>query len=129
MTFCATCGHRIAAAAAACPACGAPNAAAAGRQDPDASPRSYGVAVALCGIFGPLGLHHFYLGNVLHGLFDLALFFAAVTCWVLADFFGPEWNAYALALFAADVLHTVIVFYRLIVGSQRDWRGRLVTFR
>ena len=60
-----------------CPACGAPNlaagqaAAGAGAAHEPVSDRSYGVAVALCGIFGIVGIHHFYLGNHLHGLFDL----------------------------------------------------------
>ena len=27
------------------------------------SPKSFGAAVSLCVIFGPAGIHHFYLGN------------------------------------------------------------------
>ena len=38
------------------------------------STKSYGAAVSLCGVFGTVGIHHFYLGNWLHGLFDLGLF-------------------------------------------------------
>jgi O-antigen/teichoic acid export membrane protein len=37
------------------------------------SQKSYFVAVCLAGIFGTLGMLHFYLGRWLHGTFDLAM--------------------------------------------------------
>ena len=37
------------------------------------SPKSYVWAVCLVGIFGTLGVHHFYLGRWVHGMFDLGL--------------------------------------------------------
>ena len=87
------------------------------------SPKSYGVAVSLCGIFGVVGIHHFYLGNWLHGLFDFGLFCLFIGLYA-ADLMLP-----ALFVLMVDALHTVVVFYKLIVGEQRDRSGRLVTFK
>ena len=39
-------------------------------QSIEKSDKSYGAAVSLCMIFEMKGIHHFYLGNVLHGIFD-----------------------------------------------------------
>jgi TM2 domain-containing membrane protein YozV len=41
-------------------------------------PKSYGIAVSLCGVFGVLGIHHFYLEDYLHGFADLGLFVLAM---------------------------------------------------
>lgn len=126
MAYCTGCGTRLAVDTAACPSCG--------RLPPgsppvdDLSPKSYGVAVALCGIFGVAGIHHFYLGNHLHGLFDLGLLIAAIVCFTSADP-GYEYLALiAMMLVLIDVLHSVIVMYLLIVGKQRDGKGLLVTW-
>lgn len=83
------------------------------------SPKRYGTAVALCGIFGVLGVHHFYLGNWLHGLLDVGLL-------VLAVSFYPEpvWVVFLIV----DAVHTMYVFYKLIVGEQRDAQGLIVTW-
>ena len=119
--FCARCGTAMAAGAAACPACGAANLAAGPPAEPP-SDRSYSLAVMLCGIFGIVGIHHFYLGNWLHGLFDLGLFLAAV--YILAGSGHDDWVPIGLLLLAVDFLHTMIVFYRLIAGQARDGHGR-----
>ena len=37
------------------------------------SSKSYAVSVCLVGVFGTVGVHHFYLGRWLHGAFDLSL--------------------------------------------------------
>lgn len=122
--FCARCGTGMAAGVAACPACGAANLAAGPPADPpsDPSDRSYSLAVMLCGIFGIVGIHHFYLGNWLHGLFDLGLFLVAV--YILAGSGQDDWVPIGLLLLAIDFLHTMIVFYRLITGKARDGGGR-----
>ena len=132
MAYCARCGRELAADAASCPACGAPNlaagqaAAGAGAAHEPVSDRSYGVAVALCGIFGIVGIHHFYLGNHLHGLFDLGLFLAAMARFFVLGFQGPDWFLLGILLLAVDALHTMIIFYRLITGQAHDGRGRRV---
>lgn len=128
--YCARCGARFAATLASCPACGAVNLAA-GRttppgQDAAVSDRSYGVAVSLCGIFGIVGIHHFYLGNHLHGLFDLGLFLAAMACFFLPGAEDADWVILGVLLLAVDVLHTLIIFYRLITGQAHDGQGRKV---
>ena len=86
------------------------------------SDKSYGTAVALCGIFGTVGIHHFYIGNWLHGLIDLGMFVAFVVLYA-GDVYGP-----AFAVLIVDVLHTLYIFYKLIVGEQRDGEGRLITW-
>ena len=43
----------------------------------DSSRKSYVIAVCLAAIFGTVGIHHFYVGRWLHGLFDLSLLIAA----------------------------------------------------
>jgi hypothetical protein len=127
--FCPQCGKSIAADVCFCPNCGATNAAMGLNPDATASSRKYGVAVVLCGIFGILGLHHFYLGNCLHGLFDLGLFIGMVVCFYLAG--GQNGGTLAMlgiAFLLTDIIHTMVVFYLLIVGKQRDGQGRLVTY-
>ena len=82
------------------------------------SPKSYGIAVMLCGIFGILGVHHFYLGDWLHGLADVALVVLAV------GFAMQGYPDLALLVFLIDGLHTIIIFYFLIIEKWRDGQGR-----
>lgn len=125
-SFCIHCGDKIAFRAHFCPHCGSPQPEAGKAQAENVSDKSYGVAVALCGVFGVMGLHHFYLGNILHGLFDLGLFALWIFCLLVAPSQGTNLILIGLLLLAIDVLHTVYVFFRLIVGKQRDGRGRIV---
>ncbi|MCK5778036.1 MAG: TM2 domain-containing protein [Rhodospirillales bacterium] len=90
---------------------------------PEKSPKSYGLAVALCGIFGVIGVHHFYIGNWLHGLLDFGLFVAFVVL------LGAEMDGAAYSVLAVDALHTIYVFYHLIVGTQQDGQGRLISWK
>ena len=93
----------------------------------DISPKSYGVAVILAGIFGVLGVHHFYLGRILHGLFDLSLTVGAVIFYIIGGLTGSvTLILIAVALFGTDVIHTIYVFYKLLVGEYNDGYGRLV---
>lgn len=84
------------------------------------SPKSYGVAVSLCGIFGVLGIHHFYLEDYLHGFADLGLFIIAVTFFIQGN------DGLAGLVLLADALHSVIIFYYLIIEKWRDGQGRPV---
>lgn len=89
----------------------------------EVSDKSYGAAVALCGIFGVLGVHHFYLGNVLHGVIDLGMI-------VLVIYFAVNGQILlAYGVFLLDAIHTMVVFYLLIVEKCRDGKGRLVKLR
>ena len=88
------------------------------------STKDYGLAVALCGIFGTLGVHHFYLGNWPHGLFDVGLVLLFLVFWWIAT---PGFWVCAVIVAVIDLLHTAYVFYRLIIGKQFDGKGRLIT--
>lgn len=86
-------------------------------QDIQKSPKSYGTAVALCGVFGTLGIHHFYLRDYVHGLADVILLSLSVL------FFFQENILLAGLLFAIDAVHTMVIFYLLIVEQWRDGDG------
>lgn len=86
------------------------------------SERSYGVAVSLSAIFGILGVHHFYLGRIAHGLFDLSLSISGFT------FLAMDRPIPAIVLLGIDWLHTIVVTFQLLVGAYRDGQGRLVTY-
>ncbi len=82
------------------------------------SPKSYGVAVMLCGIFGIMGIHHFYLEDWLHGLADVGLLILAI------GFAAQGYGGLALLVVALDALHTIVIFYYLIIEKWRDGQGR-----
>ncbi|MGJ8628622.1 MAG: NINE protein [Sulfitobacter sp.] len=84
------------------------------------SPKSYGIAVCLCGVFGTMGIHHFYLEDWWHGLADLALFILTITFFMQ----GLVWLAFITLMM--DAIHTVIIFYYLIIEKWRDGQGRPV---
>ena len=90
------------------------------------SPKSYGTSVALAGVFGVVGIHHFYLGNHLHGLFDCGLFVVSMGLLIGSD--DPALIALGVVLLLIDIAHTVFVMYRLLVGEQRDASGLLVKY-
>ncbi len=83
------------------------------------SSKSYGIAVSLCGVFGILGVHHFYIGNILHGIFDLGLF-------ILAMIFISQDESIGVILLLIDIAHTIFVFYKLITEKQKDGHGKLI---
>lgn len=121
--FCGYCGKKMAFSAPTCPECGAPNAQPQ-HTHIDVSEKSYSVAVTLCGIFGIVGVHHFYIGNILHGLFDLGLFIVAVSIYATSS--NPNMLLLATALFVVDIVHSLYIFYRLITGQQQDGDGKLI---
>ncbi|WP_319517902.1 NINE protein [uncultured Martelella sp.] len=125
-SFCVRCGEKIAFSAPKCPHCG--SVTARGQAAPEnISSKSYGTAVALCGVFGIVGVHHFYIGNIVHGFIDFGLF-AATVFFYLAGAASADGRFLAIAglCFLADVVHTIFVFFRLIVGKQHDGAGRLI---
>lgn len=81
---------------------------------------NYGTAVILCGVFGVLGIHHFYMRNYVHGMVDLGLFLLFVTLMIGGS------DGLALLVLLVDGLHSLIVFYLLITEQARDGDGRLV---
>ena len=91
----------------------------------DVSSKSYGASVALCGIFGMLGIHHFYIGNWLHGFFDLLLFVFGVS--LFSSFEQPQ-EAIGAILLVIDAVHTLLVSYKLISEKQEDGDGKLIVY-
>ena len=90
------------------------------------SEKSYAVAVCLAGIFGILGFQHFYLGRIAHGLFDLGLSIAGFYL-----IFASESTAGVLAgvvFLGIDVIHSIYVFFKLMVGEYKDGEGNLITY-
>ena len=86
----------------------------------DSSRKSYVTAVCLAAIFGTVGIHHFYVGRWLHGLFDLSLLIAAGIF-----FFSSGWILAGLFFFV-DVVHNTYFVYKLIIGEYRDGSGKLI---
>ena len=86
------------------------------------SPVSYTVAVCLAGIFGILGIHHFYVGRIVMGIFDLSLSVLGFGLVFVAD------NPLGWLFIAIDALHTVIVTYWLLVGEYHDGQGRIIAY-
>ena len=84
------------------------------------SSKSYALSVCLVGVFGTVGVHHFYLGRWLHGAFDLSLVIMTV------GFLFIFWPLSVVTLIL-DVIHTVYFMYKLVVGEYRDGAGRFVS--
>ena len=92
----------------------------------ETSQKSYTVAVCLAAVFGILGIHHFYLGRLLHGLFDLGLSIAGFTFIFMGE--PKSLVMTGVILLGIDALHTLYVTFKLLVGEYRDGRGNLVTY-
>ncbi len=86
------------------------------------SSKSYIVAVCLSGIFGVMGIHHFYLGRYLEGIIDFSLFVATIVCWMTGHI------GWAVLFGLADALHTFIITIMLLTGSFKDGKGRVVCY-
>jgi len=88
----------------------------------ESSDKKYGVAVALSGVFGLLGIHHFYLGRFFHGLVDLSLTLTGVY------FLMGEQEVLGWSILAVDYIHTVVVMIMLLIGAYKDSQGKIVTY-
>ncbi len=90
------------------------------------SEKSYGVSVALCGVFGVFGIHHFYLKNWLHGSVDLVL--SIVGFWFIFLSTDPVLNTIGVLAILIDLIHTITIMYWLFTGQCRDGDGLLVLY-
>jgi len=86
------------------------------------SPKSYVVAVCLSGIFGMLGIHHFYLGRWLHGLVDISM---TISAFLLIVFKHP---VPGFLLLFVDFIHALIITIMLLTGAYKDGDGDLVMY-
>ncbi|TPV94074.1 MAG: TM2 domain-containing protein [Myxococcales bacterium FL481] len=90
---------------------------------PQASDRSYVVAVCLSAIFGVLGVQHFYLRRWGEGLLDVGLTASAAYSFLVAE--APLTG---LAFMGLDLLHTIVVTSLLFIGRFKDGSGRVVAY-
>jgi len=84
--FCRECGERLNRRAVICPKCGVPTDTDEGtgvnrRKKKSGEPKSRVVAAVLAFFLGGLGMHHFYLGNIVAGILYL------VFCWTFIPAF------------------------------------------
>ena len=86
------------------------------------SEKKYLTAVILSGVFGVMGVHHFYVGRWAMGFLDMGLFIGKVAAYSSGDFLV------AGVLFIADLIHTVFVTYLLLVGKYRDGHGKIISY-
>jgi len=90
------------------------------------SEKSYGVAVCFSGVFGLLGIQHFYLGRYLLGFLDLGLSLGALAFFI----YGTTVTDYVFGaiLFLIDMIHSIYVLVKLLAGEYTDGEGRLVMY-
>lgn len=86
------------------------------------SEKSYVVAVCLAGIFGVVGVHHFYLGRYVEGTIDFGMFVATLYLFITGHFW------WGVLVGAIDALHTIIVTIMLLVGAVKDGQGKVVCY-
>ena len=91
-----------------------------GREVP--SSKSYAKAVILSGVFGFVGLQHFYLGRWREGLLDLGL----TAGWLWGFLTGHV--LLGVVFLVVDSAHAFFVTIALLTGSFRDGSGRLVCY-
>ena len=89
---------------------------------PEVSQKSYAIAVCLSGIFGVMGIQHFYLERWVEAILDFSLLVATVYFAVTGQFL------FAFLAGAIDALHTLIVTILLLTGSFNDGHGRRVCY-
>ncbi|MFL2912920.1 MAG: hypothetical protein ACJZ5X_05625 [Opitutales bacterium] len=88
------------------------------------SKKKYTVAVSLSGIFGLLGIHHFYLGRWFHGLIDLSM---TISGYYLA-FLREDTILIGFLILGVDIIHTFIVTILLLIGNYKDGDGDYITY-
>lgn len=86
------------------------------------STKKYRTAVILSAIFGVMGIHHFYVGRWIMGLFDLGLFIATLIAWFEGNLF------LCYSFFIIDLTHTIYVTTLLLIGQYKDGQGRLICY-
>ena len=89
---------------------------------PEVSKKSYPIAVCLSGIFGVMGIQHFYLERWVEAILDLSAFVATFYLLFTGHFF------WAILVAVADAVHTLIVTILLLTGSFNDGHGKRVCY-
>ncbi|MBF0199569.1 MAG: TM2 domain-containing protein [Planctomycetes bacterium] len=86
------------------------------------SEKSYALAVCLSAIFGVLGIHFFYIGRYVEGIFDLGL---SIYAFYLFTSGSP---GLGLIAFAIDAIHTFVITIMLLTGSSKDGKGHYICY-
>jgi hypothetical protein len=84
--------------------------------------KNYATAVCLSGIFGLLGIHHFYLGRWIHGFADFSMTIGGVIL------IATGLDLLGIIILCIDVIHTFVVTILLLVGAYKDGNGNVVTY-
>ena len=93
----------------------------------ECSEKNYATAVVLAAVFSLLGVHHFYVGRIGHGLIDIGITIVAVYLIISGYTSGITIRVgLGVLLIALDYVHTVYFTYRLITGTYRDGKGRII---
>ena len=90
------------------------------------SEKSYGVAVCFSGVFGLLGIQHFYLGRYMLGFLDLGLSVGAFAFIFLGE--STQNIIFGIILLLIDAVHSIYVLVKLLAGEYEDGEGRLVMY-
>ena len=90
------------------------------------SEKSYTIAVSCAGVFGLLGIQHFYLGRYMLGFLDLGLSVGAFLFFVLGQ--STESIIFGMILLLIDIGHSIYVLVKLLAGEYEDGDGRLVMY-
>lgn len=86
------------------------------------SEKNYVVAVCISGVFGMMGIHHFYLGRYIEGILDFSMF------WLAIYFYFTGQLGLAALVFIVDFIHTFVVTIMLLVGAFKDGSGKIVCY-
>ncbi len=86
------------------------------------SEKSYVTAVVISGVFGIMGIHHFYVERWAMGILDLGLFILMITLFIMQE------PLFAYLVLLIDLVHTVIVTYWLLTGQYRDGYGKIIAY-
>ena len=86
------------------------------------SDKSYTVAVVLSGVFGVVGIHHFYIGRWVEGILDFSLFVATFALFMAGE---PVW---AVVTGLVDTLHTTVITIFLLTGTFKDGSGKYICY-
>ena len=84
--------------------------------------KKYINAVILSGIFGLIGIHHFYVGRWKMGILDFGLFACTLIAYIQQQYLIAGLS------FAIDLIHTVVVTYLLLVGKYKDGKGNIIAY-
>lgn len=98
--------------------------------DDNISPKNRTLALLLGIFLGPLGVHNFYLGRPVRGIFQLIIYFGAFLSFILGTLLGSGNSVYRILLlvFLMDsaMLWSIIEWIAIAAGKAKDGKGKKV---